>query len=133
MLGEIISEERGKITSVRVLPGGMVPHAETSFTASGTLLGIAVQDMGTYESFMRPDGTIAGEGQGMTRGADGSTASWKGIGVGAPKPDGSVNYRGSCVFSTTSTKWARLNSCALLFEFDVDSAGNVSAKGYEWR
>ena len=49
MLGEKIGEMSGKINSQRVLanPGGG-PKMETSFQASGTLLGTDVKETGTY-------------------------------------------------------------------------------------
>jgi hypothetical protein len=41
MLGELIGEERGKLTGLRVLPHeGSGPKVEVTFRASGKMLGI---------------------------------------------------------------------------------------------
>jgi hypothetical protein len=81
MLGEKIGEESGKVTLRRTLanPGG-APKVETSFEASGSILGVNHMTIGTYTSIMRPDGTLLGEGQGVARGKDGAMASWVGQG-----------------------------------------------------
>ena len=48
MLGEKIGEISGKITSQRVLPNlGGAPKMETSFQATGSLLGVELKDTGT--------------------------------------------------------------------------------------
>jgi hypothetical protein len=66
MLGEKIGGTSGKITSQRVLPNlGRPPEMETSFQASGSILGTDVKETGTYCTVVRPDGTLYGEGQGM--------------------------------------------------------------------
>ena len=57
MLGEKIGGISGKITSQRVLPNlGGAPKMETSFQASGSLLGIDLKDTGTYWTVVRPMG-----------------------------------------------------------------------------
>ena len=49
MLGEKIGEISGKITMQRVLPNlGRYPKMETSFQATGSVLGTNVNDTGTY-------------------------------------------------------------------------------------
>ncbi|MEU5217255.1 hypothetical protein AB0G79_13790 [Streptomyces sp. NPDC020807] len=133
MLGELIGEELGETTGIRVLSaeGG---HAvlEASFRASGTLLGVEVKDMGTYESVMRPDGTLFGEGQGVTMAADGETVTWHGSGVGRFDDTGAVDWRGALYFETTSTRFARLMGVAAVFEFHVEESGKAEAKLWEW-
>jgi hypothetical protein len=69
MLGEMIGEESGQTTGIRVLPSeGPAPTVEVSFQAGGKLLGAETTDMGTYSSVVRPDGTLHGAGQGVIRG-----------------------------------------------------------------
>ena len=66
MLGEKIGEISGKITMQRVLPNwGGDPKMETSFQATGSVLGTNIKDTGTYSTIFRPDGTQYGEGQGI--------------------------------------------------------------------
>ena len=134
MLGEQIAELRGKRTGRRVLATeGPGFKAEVSFEDSGQLLGIEVQDIGTYWSGSRADGTLYGEGQGVVITKDGDTATWKGQGVGQFRAGGAVGYRGALYYYTASPKLARLNSVAAVFEFEVDPNGNTHSKIWEWK
>jgi len=134
MQGDRIGEESGKVTSQRVLsnPGGG-PRMETSLQASGTILGVPHTSRGTYVAAIRPDGHLFGEGQGIVVSKEGDMASWVGQGVGTLGKDGSVSYRGALYYQSSSAKWARLNSVALMFEYDVDPAGNTRAQFWEWK
>jgi hypothetical protein len=70
----------------RVLPNlSGVSKIETSFQASGSVLGTNIRDTGTYRTSFRPDGTQYGEGQGVVITKDGKTATWTGHGVGTMK------------------------------------------------
>jgi len=134
MQGEKIGDESGRVTLRRTIanPGG-APKVETTFEASGSILGVNHMTIGTYVSMIRPDGTLFGEGQGVARGKDGAMASWVGQGVGAFKPDGGVSYRGALFYQSPSSQWARLNSVAAIFEFEVDGQGNTKAQIWEWK
>ena len=135
MLGEQIGEETGQITAMRVLPAeGAGPKVEVSFQSSGTLLGARVNDMGTYISVTRPDGTLFGDGQGIAMTEDGEVATWRGAGVGRfTGQGGAVSWRGAIYFQSTSERLARLNGIAVVFEFETDQSGKVEAKSFEWR
>jgi hypothetical protein len=134
MLGDKVGEGRGKVTSRRVLPNpGGGPKVETSFQSSNKLLGVDTNEIGTYWSVMRPDGTLYGEGQGLLMGHGGEAATWVGQGVGRMGKDGGVSYRGAVYCQTSSPAWARLNSVATVFEFEVDGQGNTHAQLWEWK
>jgi hypothetical protein len=134
MLGEMLGEERGKVTGYRVLPSdGHGPKVEVSFQASGQILGIEGNDLGTYWSAPKAGGFLYGEGQGVLMTRDGDMASWVGQGVGKLGPGGSASWRGAIYYSTTSTKLARLNGVAIVFEYEVDQQGNTSSKVWEWK
>jgi hypothetical protein len=134
MLGEKIGGTSGKITSQRVLPNlGGGPKMETSFQANGSILGTNVKETGTYWSVVRPDGTLYGEGQGVTMTKDGKMATWTGHGVGTTKKDGTASYRGALYYQTTPTRLSRLNKVALLFEYEVDAEGNTRSEYWEWK
>jgi hypothetical protein len=134
MLGEKIGEGTGKVTLQRVLPSeGGAPRMETSFSESGTLFGVPTKETGTYWSAMRPDGSLYGEGQGITMSAQGDAATWVGQGVGTLKPDGSASFRGAIYFQTSSPKWASLNKVAGVFEHEVDAQGSTRTQLYEWK
>ena len=134
MLGDKIGGTSGKISSQRVLLNlGGGPKMETSFQASGSILGTDAKEMGTYVSVVRPDGTLYGEGQGVMILKDGKMATWTGHGVGTTKKDGSASYRGALYFQTIPPKWSRLNKVAVLFEYEVDAQGNTHSEYWEWK
>ena len=67
MLGKKVGEMSGKVGWQRVLSiEGGSPKVETSFQQNGSLLGTNVKETGTYWTIARPDGTLYGEGHGMT-------------------------------------------------------------------
>lgn len=135
MLGEQIGQETGQITGMRVLPGeadGV--KVEVSFQASGTLLDVPVNDMGTYVSVSRPDGTLFGDGQGLLMSSDGEMVAWKGQGVGNFTGKGTaVSWRGAIFFQTAAERFARLNGIAGIFEYETDESGKSEDKLFEWK
>jgi hypothetical protein len=133
MLGEQIGEGRGKRTARRVVATDPVFQVEVSFEDTSKLLGVDGMNIGTYTSGNKPDGSLYGEGQGVFVSMDGDIATWKGIGIGRLVPGGAVSYRGCLSYSTASTKLARLNSIAGVFEFEVDGSGNTQSKIWEWK
>jgi hypothetical protein len=135
MLGELIYEQKGKVIGQRVLDDSP-PKVETSFSATGTLKGgITVSEMGTYWSEARSPGILYGEVRGITMTNDGTeVATWKGGGIGRMNAGGKVSFRGAIYWHTTSDgKLAPLNNVVGVFEYEVDEAGNTSAKVWEWR
>jgi hypothetical protein len=134
MLGDKIGSDTGKITSQRVLAntGGGV-KTETSFRASGKLLGVNQTSTATYWSIVRPDGTLYGEGQGVVIGASGEMATWIGQGVGTIKKGGGVSYRGAVYYTSSSPKWLRLNGVAAVFEHEATAKGATKSALWEWK
>jgi len=134
MVGDKVGEESGQVVSQRVLPNeGGGPKMETSFRATGSVLGVPATDTGTYWSVLRPDGTLYGEGQGIVMGKNGEAATWIGQGVGTIKKDGAVSYRGAIYYQTTVAAWQRLNSVACVFEYEVDGQGKTHSNAWEWK
>jgi hypothetical protein len=103
MLGAQIGETKGKRIVRRVLSTDPTT-VEVSFEDSGHLFGVPVTGLGTYTSVIRPDGSIYGEGQGISLTPDGEGISWTGTGLGKFGPDGSLSYRGMLFFRTNSQK-----------------------------
>ena len=133
MLGEQIAEANGKRTGRRVVGTDAGVRVEVSFEDSGKILGIEANNIGTYWAQTRPDGSLYGEGQGVVVMQDGEMATWKGQGVGKLLAGGAVSYRGALYYSTASLKLARLNTIAVVFEFEVDANGNTHTKSWEWK
>jgi len=131
MLGELISETRGKRIVRRVLSSEPL-KVEVSFEESGKLLGIDVNAFWTYWAVARPDGTLYGEGEGAYIAGDGEMVASKGSGLGRFKEGGAVSYRGIVYYRTASQKLARLNTVGGVFEYEVDEKGNTHTKVWEW-
>ena len=132
MLGEQIGETRGKRLVRRVLSSDPL-RVEVTFEDSGKVLGIDTNGFGTYTSQVRPDGMIYGEGEAAYITKDGESVTCKGSGLGKLKEGGAVSYRGILYWKTTSQKLARLNTTAVVFEYEVDAKGDTSTKFWEWK
>ncbi|HEX9712158.1 MAG TPA: hypothetical protein VGB52_06335 [Actinomycetota bacterium] len=133
MLGKQIGEERGQITAMRVLPTDGPPTIEVSFQAVGHLLDVDVTDMGTYVATARPDGNLAGTGQGVIMTPDGDVATWTGSGVGRPGKGGKASWRGAIYFHSDSPALEQLNGIAVIYEFETDESGKAESKSWEWK
>jgi hypothetical protein len=132
MLGEQYAELKGKITGQRVLDIEG-PTIETSVSVSGTMKGTQVQEMITFI------GTPT-VGKGVIMAADGGggvpeMVTYTGEGVGRFSSSGSVKWRGSVFFRTSSAggKLAFLNNMVGVFESEIDADGNFSEKLWEWK
>ncbi len=133
MLGELIVEASGKRTARRVLSTDAGFKVEVAFEDSGKILGIEINNIGTYVATPRPDGSLYGEGQGIATTQDGELLTWKGQGVGKILAGGALSYRGALYYSTAAPKLARLNTIAVVFEYEIDTNGNTQTKGWEWK
>ena len=135
MLGELLGESTGKITGTRVLPSeGQQIKVEVSFQGSGTLLGEAITDIGTYWQTIRPEGVLYGEGHVLMMTRDGAIADWTGFGVGRPTGPAPAAHYGVCgSFQPASGKLARLASVANAIEYDVEQDGSYHWKLWEWK
>ena len=86
-----------------------------------------------YCTVSRPDGTLYGEGQGVTTAKDGKIATWTGHGVGTVKKNGAATYRGALYYQTMPSRRSRLNKIAVVFEYVVDAEGNTRSEYWEWK
>ena len=134
MLGDLLYEETGKVTGIRVLPpeeGAAV--LEVCLQAAGRIQGVEHTSLWTYTSTPRADGSIFGQGLGVLTTADGDVihlvgrASDQSGGPGSP-----THYRGAMHFQTSSDKFSRLNGVAGVFEYDVEADGSSTGKIWEW-
>lgn len=137
MLGDLICEERGKVTGLRVLPHeGAGAKVEVSFQAAGKMLGVDENDLGTYVTIVRRhgNGAMYGQGEGVFMTQGGEAVTWSGNGVGRFTGQGSgVSFRGVVYYQTASERFSRLNGLAGVFEYETDAAGNTALKVWEWK
>lgn len=133
MLGEILSETKGKVTSQRVL-SAEGPKLEASFTSVGKLKGVDITEMATFWSIPRPGGALFGEGSGVMMTMDGENVTWRGNGIGKFGQGGKVIWRGAVFLQTASSgKLASANNTVAVFEFEADAMGNTTEKSWEWK
>ncbi len=132
MLGDLLGESHGKRIVRRVL-SVEPPTVEVTFEDSGHILGVSMSGMGTYKSVIRTDGSIEGEGQGLTITQDGEALTWTGKGLGTFGAGGGVSYRGMLFYRTASQKLARMNNLTAAFEYEADAQGNTTSKIWEWK
>jgi len=134
MLGEQIAELKGKVTGQRVLDVEG-PSIETSVSVSGNLMGAQVKETLTFIG--RPtntSGVIHGIGKGIVMAGESELATYTGEGIGRVESSGSISWRGSAFYSTSSTgKLASLNNLIGIFEVVIDAEGNFTEKTWEWK
>jgi hypothetical protein len=137
-LGELIIEDKGKITGQRVLDVEE-PTIESSFVMDGKYKGAEGTNIGTYSSVLRQGeerGVMYGEGQGVVTTKDGQEmGTWTGQGIGRFSNPGKISFHGSLFFRTNSKngKLSFLNNLVGVFEYEVDEMGNCSSKVWEWK
>jgi hypothetical protein len=134
MLGELIYEQRGKISGYRVLDTEG-PTVETTISGTGIMKGVDVTDIVTYWS--RPSesdrNVFYAEGQGIILSKEGEMASWKGYGIGHYNNRSRAD-RGSVILSSKSEgKLSFINNTIGVFEYEADENGNTVGKIWEWK
>ncbi len=89
--------------------------------------------MGTYTSIIGADGSLHGDGQGLTMTADGDPLPGRELETansGRVDPSATVE----CSFlDPLRQKLARLNNACVAFEYDVDPSGSTVSKMWEWK
>jgi hypothetical protein len=136
MLGDRLGEERGKVTTRRILPGDDYRYVKMEITieTETTILGVHGTNMGTYTVFERIPGQIYGEGRGIFMSDEGEGAIWNGHGVGTPTGDGAgIKIAASVAFQTNSQKLARLNNVLVVVEHEAAGDGTAKSVLWEWK
>ncbi|MBM3945169.1 MAG: hypothetical protein FJ317_06740 [SAR202 cluster bacterium] len=136
MLGELISEGKGKATSTKVIKGQDGKHIrlEMNFQAQAKLFGMDANVMATMTMYERIPGQLYGEITGIMMTADGDSAIWEGFGVGAPTGEGmGIRVRGAVNYQAGSDKLSRLNKVVGVVEMESDGEGNSKTKIWEWK
>jgi hypothetical protein len=137
MLGEQFAELKGKITGQRILDTEG-PRIETSVSISGTMKGVQIQEMITFNGTPTIDkGVLHGVGKGviMTVGStEPEMIPYTGQGTGRVGSTGNVTWRGSVFFTKSSgDRLSFLNNMVGVFESEIDKDGNFYEKVWEWK
>jgi hypothetical protein len=111
-------------------------HGNICFV-SGTMKGIQVQETLTFVGVPTVEkGIIHGIGKGVvvTTGGESEMVTYIGEGIGRLDSSGSIKWRGSVFFRTSSGDKLRfLNNLVGVFESEIDAYGNVFEKAWEWK
>ena len=134
------AEKIGSITAITnaiSLPAnGTNPRFEVhAISGSGTLVGADIfQIMATYSAEMRVDGSIYGEcpNAGVVIAADG-VATFRATGIGSFTEEGGTTFKGMVYFETSAPSLASLNGAAVVYDWDVDAAGNAAWELWQWK
>ena len=134
-LGDLVLEETGQVTGIRVLStDASGTKLEVSLQTTGTIRGVSESTLWTYTQLIRPDGSILGGGQGVMTTEDGDVISLVGNGSGqAAPPGGTIAFRIFIQPYSTSPKYSDLNSIGLAGEYDVAADGSAATKCWEWK
>jgi hypothetical protein len=133
MLGELIGEMQGKVSSQRVIDV-KGPTMETSIMASGSLKDIQVTEALTYVANTTSKGILHGVGNGIITTLEGDVATYTGEGIGKFNDSAILKWRGAIFFEAGSDgKLGFLNGIVGVFEAQVDAGGNFSDKTWEWK
>ena len=133
-LGELISEYRGKITSVKVLPfdgsGQGVKYEVTQVAElSGRLNGRGV---GSNYVQLAADGTSTTKFYGVFTTTEGETILAESAGMSVPLAPGQVRFRTTATIKTASPQLSWINTTVLAFEGEGDlSTMEIVGKLYE--
>ena len=131
MLGDLISEFKGKVTGTRILPEGKL---ETSEYASGSILGTDATWLATAISAPMPNGIIMGEGEAFVTTVEGEVVRIRKIGIGWSTGKGrKASRRGVFFFTTLSQNLSRLNRIIGVWEYESEENGDWQVRVWEWK
>ena len=134
MLGETVGSMTGSAQMTALPAVNGMPAAETTANIAGTLAGVEVQGMATYQAMMRSDGSWQGEcpNSGIVMAADG-VATFRATGVGSPTEDGGFVFKGAVYFETAAASLSSLNGVAIVYDWTVDAEGAATWELFEWK
>jgi hypothetical protein len=138
-LGKPFFEEKGKVTSQRIL--AVVPEVQIEYVISlnGIMNGnVSVIDNGTLISTPRTSEIFYSQGQGIiiTTKDGREMATWTSQGIESVAKQGNKKLlHGSAFYRTASSrgKLAFLNNVMTVFKSETDEFGNISNMEWQWK
>ena len=133
-LGELVLEDSGQITGIRVLStDASGTTLELNLQLSGTIRGVGQNTLWTYTMLQRPDGSLYGQGNGVLTTVNGDVIHLIGSGSGKANPGGTVRFCTMLHPHGATGQNADLNSIGLVGEYDVAADGTANNKNWEWK
>jgi len=133
-LGELVLEDSGQITGIRVLStDASGTTLELNLQLSGTIRGVGQNTLWTYTMLQRPDGSLYGQGNGVLTTVNGDVIHLIGSGSGKANPGGTVRFCTMLHPHGATGQNADLNGIGLVGEYDVAADGTANNKNWEWK
>ena len=137
MLGKQIMELQGKIIGQRVIDVDG-PTMETTLNQNGKLNDMQINETVSYISRPNPSGVLHAKGNGVIFAMSvekTEIATFTAEGFGKISSQGSLTWRGSHFYKTTSTSGnlAILKDVIGMFEAGISESGNSSKLVWEWK
>tara|TARA_B100000809_G_scaffold179935_1_gene177555 strand:+ start:3236 stop:3643 length:408 start_codon:yes stop_codon:yes gene_type:complete len=133
-LGELVLEDSGQITGIRVLStDASGTTLELNLQLSGTIRGVGQNTLWTYTMLQRPDGSLYGQGNGVLTTANGDVIHLIGSGSGKANPGGTVRFCTMLHPHGATGQNADLNAIGLAGEYEVAADGTATNKCWEWK
>ena len=133
-LGELVLEDSGQITGIRVLStDASGTTLELNLQLSGTIRGVGQTTLWTYTMLQRPDGSLYGQGNGVLTTVNGDVIHLIGSGSGKANPGGTVRFCTMLHPHGATGQNADLNASGLAGEYVVAADGTATNKCWEWK
>jgi hypothetical protein len=139
VLGEQIGEERGRVTSQKIVDledivGG--PKVETTFFSDAKFNGIKTINTVTYWTVLRPNGKLYSEAKGVAiaNNDNKEIVTYTSYGFGKITNSFGTNLRGSISYSAKSPAGTLsfLNNLVGIYEHESDQHGNMRSSIWKW-
>ena len=133
-LGELVLEDSGQITGIRVLStDASGTTLAVNLQLSGTIRGVGENTLWTYTMLQRPDGSLYGQGNGVLTTVNGDVIHLIGSGSGKANPGGTVRFCTMLHPHGATGQNAALNAIGLAGEYEVAADGTATNLLWEWK
>ena len=134
MLGELVGDLTGKITSTRIIRCHTRElKMEKTMESKGNVLGNDVTFIATFKAKEREQGGFYSEGNGILMLKNGEKAVLHGSGISTAHKGQTMSMRGIRYLQTRGGSLSRLNNVALVFEIEAGADGTITDKFWEWK
>jgi hypothetical protein len=135
-IGEPFYKQNDKPTSQKTVKVGGINATEISFSGNGTANNINFKDTGKALIIPRSGEAsyIQGNAEIVNVNNSSEKASYTFQEIGQPGSDGKIKANGAAFFGSSATgKLAFLNNMVVIYQNQIDKAGNSSLVAWKWR
>jgi hypothetical protein len=135
-IGEPFYKQNDKPTSQKTVKAGGINATEISFSGNGTANSINFKDTGKALIIPRSGEAsyIQGNAEIVNINNSSERAAYTFQEIGQPASDGKIKANGAAFFGSNATgKLAFLNNVVVIYQNQIDKAGNSSLVAWKWR